>query len=212
MNIKSLLVTALVVSLLFSSAALAVPISGLYNTGVDNLGNALVPAGVPDPHYSVIASPSGLFTPVTVDAANYPFPYWISNNAFSRWIGPAATYANGPAGNYTYRTTFSLPVNAILGSVSISGLWGTDDPGTDILINGASTSQTSLGFTTLTSFSITSGFVTGLNTIDFLLTNAGGPTGLRVDQIQGNYQVPEPTGLVTALAGALLMLRRRFRS
>ena len=201
---------AFVVAVLCCSSAMAVPIAGLFNTGVNPVGNALVGAGVPDPHYNVIASPSGAFVPVTVDDTVFPFPPWVPNTPFSRWIGPAAQFANGPAGFYTYRTTFNIPSNAILSTVMISGLWGTDDPGNDIQINGSPTFQTSLGFTALAPFSINSGFVVGLNTLDFLLFNAGGPTGLRVDRIQGKFQVPEPGGIVVAIGGsALLLLRGR---
>jgi hypothetical protein len=203
---------AIVVAVLSSSAVWAVPLAGLFNTGVDSSGNAWVTAGVPDIHYNVIASPSGAFVPVTVDDTVYPFPPWVANNPASRWIGPAALNANGPSGFYTYRTTFNVPSNAILSTVMISGLWGTDDPGNDILINGASTFQTSAGFTSLVPFSINSGFVVGPNTLDFLLFNAGGPTGLRVDQIQGKYQqVPEPATVFSLLGGALLLLLRGRR-
>lgn len=211
-NICSLL--AVVFALFMYSVASAATISNLFNTGVDNFGNALVTAGTLDPHYSVVASPSGAFTPVAIDDTVYPFPPWLANNAFSRWIGPAALFADGPAGFYTYRTTFNLPSSTILSSVSITGLWGTDDPGNDILINGTSTSQTSPGFTSLSPFAITSGFVTGVNTIDFLVQNAGGPTGLRVDQIQGQFKVPEPTGALLLLSGVSLfglMSRRKGR-
>lgn len=198
-----------------SATLFAVPIAGLFNTGVDNSGNAWGSAGVPDIHYSVIASPSGAFTPVTVDDTTFPIPPWVANNSLSRWIGPAATFADGPVGSYTYRTTFTLPTNAILSSASISGLWGTDDLGLDILINANSTSQTSGGFTSLTPFSVTSGFVTGLNTLDFVFQNAGGPTGLRVDDIRGTVQlVPEPTSLVLCLIGlgAAVFSQSRIRS
>lgn len=204
---------AVLVGVLLSSAVWAVPIANLYNTGVDAFANAWIPPGVPDLHYTVTSSPIGAFIPVDIDDTNFPFPPWFANNPFSRWIGPAAQYGSGPNGFYTYRTTFTLPANAILGSASISGLWGTDDPGIDILINNVSTSQqNNNGFVSLIPFSINSGFVFGLNTIDFIVANTGGgPTGLRVDQIKGSYQIPEPTGAVGLVGGALLMFVRRRR-
>ena len=204
---------ALVVTLMFGSAVWAAPLNGLYNTGVDTLSNAWVPPNIPDLHYTVTSSPSGAFVPVDIDDTVYPFPPWFPNNAFSRWIGPAGTSAYGPAGNYVYRTTVNVPANAILSSVMVSGLWGTDDPGLDILINGGSTGQVNiLSFTALTPFSITSGFNYGPNTIDFIVQNAGGPTGLRVDQISGKYQaVPEPAGIASLLGAALCTLLRGRR-
>ena len=196
-----------------STVATAVPIS-IFNTGVDAIGNAIVGNGVADTHYSLIVQP-GAATAVTVDPSNYPFPFWIANNAGSRWIGPAAD-SNGPSGNYVYQTTFNVPSNAILSSVSVSGDWATDDPGTDIRINGASTGQLSPSYGALTPFSVTSGFVLGTNTLDFYITNAAfgtNPTGLRVDHIVGTYQVvPEPSAALLIGAASListLTLRRR---
>jgi hypothetical protein len=158
------------------------------------------------------SSPPPNFTAVTVDDTTYPFPPWLPNNSGSRWIGPAAD-SYGPAGPWIYRTTFTVPANAILSTVSVGGDWATDDPGTDIRINGASTGQTSASFTSLTPFSISSGFVFGNNTLDFYITNAGGPTGLRVDHIVGSYQVPEPAAVALACGGIVLcgsmFVRRR---
>jgi hypothetical protein len=193
----------------FASASNAASLS-IFNTGVDNVGNALVGAGVPDTHYNLIVQP-GSATAVTVDANNYPIfgGPWVANNAFSRWIGPDQT-SQGPPGNYVYRTTFNVPNNAILSTVSITGDWATDDPGTDIRINNIPTGQTSNFFTSLSPFSVNSGFVFGLNTVDFYLTNAGGPTGLRVDHIQGTFQIPEPAA--TALCGGFLFVGFAARS
>jgi hypothetical protein len=199
--------------MMLSTAVRAAPLT-IFNTGVDNSGNAWAGAGVPDIHYSLIVQP-GSATAVTVDANNYPIlgGPWIANNAGSRWIGPAAD-SQGPPGNYVYRTTFNVPNNAILSTVNVAGDWATDDPGTDIRINGASTGQTSPSFTGLTPFSVTSGFVFGVNTLDFYITNAGGPTGLRVDHIAGSFQVPEPATLALVGCGLLVsscVLRRRRR-
>lgn len=189
-------------------ASHAVPITNLYNTGLDAIGNYL-PAGGLDGNYNVILSPSGPFTPVAISDAGFPFGPWVPNNpTFSRWIGPNIN-SQGPAGFYLYRTTFTLPANANLASATITGLWGTDDPGLDIFINGTSTAQISAGFTSLVPFSVTSNFNVGLNTLDFLLQNAGGPTGLRVDRISGNYNiVPEPASLCLAALGIGGMLMR----
>jgi hypothetical protein len=199
------------VALLVSSSVTcssAVPISGLYNTGLDSFGNYLA-TGQPDGNYSVIASPLGPFTPVAVDDTTFPFPPWVPNNpTASRWIGPQ-TNTLGPFGFYRYRTSFFLPANAT--NVMLSGLWGTDDPGLNIFINGIPTGQFSLGFTTLVPFSVTSGFIPGAtNNLDFRLLNVVGPTGLRIDKIQGKYDlIPEPLSLNLVAGGATMLLARR---
>ena len=197
-----------------STMAEAALIANLNNTGTSG-GVALVGAGVADPNYSLIVQP-GAATAVTVDHTVYPIVAgpWVPNNGFSRWIGPDQT-SYGPAGNYTYRTTFTVPNTANLSTVNVSGLWGTDDPSIDILINGNSTGNVSAGFTSLVPFNVTSGFVLGTNTLDFALTNAGGPTGLRVDKIVGTYQIPEPASVclvgVALVAAAGVVRRNRVR-
>jgi len=191
----------------------AATINNLYNTGVNNFNVAIGP-NLPDPHYSLIVQP-GSTTATTIDDAFFPFPFWVANNAGSRWIGPANPFGFGPAGTYTYRTTFNLPANAVLSTVNISGLWATDDNSLDILINGNSTGNVSAGFTPLVPFSINSGFVVGLNTLDFSLNNAIISTGLRVDRIVGTFKIPEPAAACLAVFGmfaSIAVLRRRRSS
>ncbi|MEQ8847784.1 hypothetical protein [Botrimarina sp.] len=184
----------------------AIAIVDLFNTGVNAAGD--------DPNYQIISGSTLVDAVVAAPPAT-----WVSNNAGSRWIGPATTPdARAPGGAFTYETTFTLPANADLSSVAISGDWGTDNGGLDILINSVSTGQTSVGFTSLTAFSVTSGFQTGINTLQFVLNNAtnannsDNPTGLRVDNISGMYDViPEPTSLLAwaGLAGCVFLRRGR---
>ncbi len=191
-------------------------ITDLWNTGVDNAGLALGD-NVADPHYTLTVDPSGLGA-ATVTDDNFPIPPWLANDGDSRWIGPAdGGDANGPAGLYVYETSFTLPDNANLRSVHITGAWATDNPGVDIMLNGTSVGagQVSSGFTSFTPFKIDSSapFQTGVNTLSFSLNNAGGPTGLRVDDIVGTYRIiPEPSTF--ALGGLLSvgLLARRRRS
>jgi hypothetical protein len=97
-------------------------------------------------------------------------------------------------------------------------LWATDNPGLDILLNGISTGITSVGFTSFTSFSIPQGspFQSGLNTLDFLVRNDGGPTGLRVEMTgqASPAGVPDSSSTLTLLCigiGALVVGCRRMK-
>ncbi len=140
-----------------------------------------------------------------------------ANTAHSRWIGPDAPNANGPAGDYIYQTTFTLDANVDLSTVVINGKWTTDNAGVDIRINGVSTGQTlgSEPFRNLHDFVVDSDFVTGVNTLDFVVNNLhiNSPTGLRVDEMVGTYSVlvPEPASLMVwgSLVGLVVAGRRR---
>jgi hypothetical protein len=196
------LVTALAIVVSTSHAAI---ISNLYNTGVDGIGNALAGTGTTDTHYNLIVP---AISAVTVNDPGYPISPngpWVANTPFSRWVSLAGN-SIAIGANYDYQTNFFLPANTILSSVSVFGLWSVDDYGTDILINNTSTGNTKLGFTTLAPFAVTSGFVLGNNTLDFLVTNAfpgqQNPTGLRVDRVVGTYlTVPEPASICMAAVG-----------
>ena len=195
-------------------------ITDLFNTGVDGAGNALG-GGATDTHYDLASVPDARPTPFdAVAPASIPGA-WVSNDADSRWISPQNNVNDGP-GDYIYRTTFTIPNDADLSTASVAGRWGTDNQGRDILINDTSTGQTNTAqFGSLTPFSITSGLTHGVNTMDFVLNNAGtsgNPTGLRVDDIQGTYQltvIPEPLTMLAvglSVAGLGGYLRKRQRS
>ena len=163
-------------------------IADLYNTGVDNARN-LLGDSVADSHYTLTSSPAGTVTPaVTTRGNTYPIVpgVWVANTKTSRWIGPNTASAEGPVGNYTYKTTFTLPS---FSTASIVGEISVDNNITDILINGVSVGNIAAirTFTTISKFSISSGFVVGTNTIEFKVYNGGGPTGLLVDSIVGSY-------------------------
>ncbi|MBO1048842.1 MAG: hypothetical protein HEQ10_14375 [Dolichospermum sp. DEX182a] len=161
-------------------------IADLYNTGVDNARN-LLGDSVADSHYTLTSSPAGTVTPAvtTPNSALSPIN-WLANTTTSRWIGPNSASANGPVGDYTYKTTFTLPS---FSTASIVGELSVDDRIIDILINGVSAGNpTPLGnWTTISKFSISTGFLVGINTLEFKVNSIGGPTGLRVDKIVGSY-------------------------
>jgi hypothetical protein len=196
--------------------AQADPIPTLFNTGVDN-NRMLLPGGAVDPHYSLITSPDAAFPGPSAFVVNdngiglVNGPY-IANGPNSKWIAPRADNADNAAGNYVYRTTFDL-TGFDPASASITGQWAEDNSGVNILLNGVSTgiSQPNpLGFFSFSSFAISSGFVSGINTLDFVVFNQPGgfpnPTGFRAE-LSGTANVvsgPGPAGVPEPSSFALL--------
>ena len=122
----------------------------------------------------------------------FPFPYWTADDANSAWITPGDALSNAgngyqePQGDYDYQTTFDLtgfdPTTA-----SIVGQIGADNTVTHVLLNGQAVgyTPTNVGnnFSSLNALSISSGFISGVNTLEFLVHNDPGdsynPTGFR---------------------------------
>ncbi len=175
---------------------------GLYNTGVDDDEIPLADNEV-DPHYELI-EPSLIVgeTIVATSEGGFPIPPWVPDSPISAWITPSEDTA-GPGDfdvtvpSYIYRTRFDL-TGVALDDLSIEGRWSTDNLGLDIVLN-----DNSLGignpaqFGGYTQFVMDTGFVNGINTLDFLVNNGGnednpdGPTGLRVE-FAGNGPPPPP--------------------
>jgi len=156
----------------------------VFNTGVNGSGAPLEDATVGDPHYTLIAVPNGSTTDIRVRTSAGGPPVtnaWLGDNLLSAWIGPNnGPDVPGPDIFYTYRTTFNLsgfdPTTA-----SLTGQWAADNEGSNILLNGLPTGNTAGGFNSWSSFTISSGFRADVNTLDFIVNNGGGSTGLRVE-------------------------------
>src|SRR4029079_10688907 len=115
---------------------------------------------------------------------------WAANGPNSRWIAPLADQSTGSGnlgGRYTYRLTFDL-LNLDPSTVTLNGQWAAFGALPDLLLNGKSTSLQIGPFEPdrlLRPFTLSSGFVSGINTLDFVVLDTAsadvtGSTGLRV--------------------------------
>jgi hypothetical protein len=117
----------------------------------------------------------------------------------------------------TFDLTGFIPSTAEL----VMSIWA-DNAVHDIKLNGVSTglslihpAATAFNFAGGKTFSVNSGFVSGINTLEFLLVNdpPAGPTGLRIDLSGTAMLVPEPGTMTLLLIGvALAAVARRRRS
>ena len=227
---STLRLTASLAALVVSCPAMAATIT-LYNTGVDASGTPLASLS-PELHYQVISSPVGAFTPTAIDSSftvpgytALPFSQWLGDNGISNWIS-TTPMGLAPSGIYDFRLSFSL-AGLDAASASISGRVAADDWLNDVLLNGASTgisagvNDYSTGaYTAWTPFTISSGFQSGTNTLDFIVNNYfdTSATGLRVEMAgsanTASGAVPEPASwammiLGLGVAGAALRRQRQ---
>jgi hypothetical protein len=153
-----------------------------------------------DLHYRIIVNADGDSDEAIVqDSFGFPIISgpWIANSETSLWIGPRFVTDQASGGDYTYRLEFDLS-NFDPSQTVLLGQWTSDNAGLDIVLNGNSTGNTTTGnFGQLFDFKLTGGFVSGVNTLDFVLNNAdpnGGYTGLRVENLRaGSVAVPDGT-------------------
>lgn len=121
-------------------------IPGLYNTGINNVGQ-LLPTGTQDTHYqfsaidgTAIAAQDGnpfvgAGTTIQIDGntlSNFPFQYWLPNSSTSQWITPSAnagqSYDPTSTGWYAYTLSFNL--NGFNPSTaSFEAQWAVDQGG-----------------------------------------------------------------------------------
>lgn len=163
-----------IITTLFAVAAChAGTISTLYNTGT---------GGPVDPHWTV----NGASAYVT-DASGFPFGSHWPPNGDATWISPQPSYTSGQTdapGQYLYSTQFDLS-GYDPSTASLLAQFAADDSVLLIYLNG----NLSNFFLPVTGFitqsaAIQSGFVFGINELDFLVVNmdlqSANPTGLRV--------------------------------
>jgi hypothetical protein len=152
-------------------------ISGLFNTGVDANGNVLGDCK-DDPHWTGY---------VTVNNGGYPGWNVAADN--SRWISTICSGAEQGVGPFLFSTNFNVAANADLSKLQISAQFMCDDgfpPDPDgyidVVLNGDQViSQLSGSYSFYSTFTVTSGFATGQNSLQVRVYNAKKTAmGLRV--------------------------------
>ena len=186
-------------------------IPGLWLTGVDGAGNQLDAVGATDPHYRIVSrQPYSYPIGTTGSVVPYGLSGWfVPSSGCWIWFDTAASSRDVI---YTFRLTFDL-TGFDHTTASISGK-ATADDFLDITLNGTAIGSYA-DFVRLHSFSATSGFVAGVNHLDFAVTGTGYADGLLVDELSGTaVRVPEPSSAVLLAAPlfALAVLARRKRT
>lgn len=173
----------------------------LFNTGIADNGTALA-AGAADPHYTLTAAAQGIVPTNAMAMANNTA--WAANDATSVWIGVNNNGANNANfGIYNYQTTFSL-TGFLPSTVQVNAGMAVDNDVTNIFVNGVPTGLGASGFAGLSQPATLSGFVAGVNTIEFRTVNAGtaaNPHGFRAaftsSGLALNPNNPMPAGRTT---------------
>lgn len=154
--------------------ALKEPVTIGFNSGVD-ANRGLAVAGTNDLHWTNVAT--GL--PAIVMNGH---PAWLGYDGISQWIGASANGTDNQInGQSTYRTTFDLTgFSSTLTDVRF--YVGADNSLDNVVLNGTAKGISMAGFNPMVGpLTISGPFNPGVNTVDFLWSNAGvGPGAFRL--------------------------------
>lgn len=203
--------TAVAAALLcFASLAGAVPLT-IYNTGLDANG-AKLGGGAVDAHWHITsgANVTGTNAYVLQTGEVSGGTYYRYGDA--QWIGLNRN-ATTPVGYHLYDLTFDL-TGYDASTAVLSGFWSTDNNGV-LMLNGwnaAGSGTLSLtggntnNFRQAHAFTLTGGFVEGVNHFQIQLQNLGGPAGLAVSSLSLTADLPEPPPSPVPEPGSLALL------
>jgi len=188
----------------YTTAANTAAAAGLRNTGVNNTGGLLA-NNANDTNWTLITSPVGAGDLNNVNTANT-----LGNSATAQAIGGNVTT---PAGDYTYRTTFNIPVGTSLRDVIVHFTVAYDDRLVSVSVNGTATGISNTNLSTrgelIALNSRNSAFVIGANTIDIRVNNTvvNSNMGIRVDKVylsfdaNGSYFSPNSVAIAHNCTG-----------
>jgi hypothetical protein len=188
----------------------------VHNTGVDG-SDVVQPIGSPTSFWTLLSEPAGASEAIGSTPFRFNAGYY-ADNSVSGWVSPTAGGSAGVNGFYVYQMIVDLtgfdPNTAV-----ITGTFGTDNDGS-ISVNGNPPAATACFacFSSPTGFTLNSGFVAGLNSIQLAMDNGGDPSAFRVEFARATADVatsgvPEPGSFPLIVGGlsALALLRRKFR-
>lgn len=180
----------------FGNNSTLVPIPGVYNTGVNN-DNTLATPGSVDLHWTLVQSASKTYPGPDAPIIT-PLPSgYASSGPNSQAIG-ARVSGTVSDGTYKFRLTFNLTgLNAA--TAIINGVWSSDNTTKAVLLNGNTTGYTCGSGTQkkqpANQFQLNGGFLPGVNTLEFVVSNSDGPVSLRVEltgraAVGGVFSIP----------------------
>ena len=211
MNISK--VAAALIATVIAPIAMAVPITGLVNTGAGVADNAQdTNYFLTVTHGNTVAGTHGF----AADQVGWPDASpWIGSNGTSKWLTPFQDEARtlDPTQNGVYIWTLTFDLSGYDTSVGfINGRWAADNFGS-VWLNGEQIGVSS-GFDSWSSFYASHYlFNSGLNTLEFKVTNlalgSGNPTGVRVEFTASEVPEPESYALLLGGLGLLGVISRR---
>lgn len=182
---------AFVAALLFSASSFATPVP-VHNTGVNSFDAVLVGNGHQSSFWTLQSEPVGGSLTLGSSPFTYHHPAYAANTASAAWVGGFF----GTQGIYVFQLAVDL-TGFDFSSAVISGAFATDNNGFIRVNGGANAATTGFGsFGGPTNFSLTSGFHSGINTIEVGVNNGGDPTAFFVQFASATAtSVPEPASL-----------------
>lgn len=166
--------------ILFDRRRVPIPIA---NTGVDANGSVRPNGTIGDLNFTLVSVPSGSTNiRIGTSAGGFPIPPWFGDTNKSAWLLPNNnSQGDSSAGDFTYQTTLDLS-RYDPKSIIITGFAAVDNSIDTIVVNGVNNAVSITDFTAFYPFTLSNGFIKGINTIQIRVNNLfTGPTGLRVE-------------------------------